>query len=123
MAKTAYPSVDAYLAVQPEPARAALALVRQAIRRAIPSAEECISYQIPAYKLNGRAVLYFAGWKNHFSLYPASAPLLAAFPSELSRYTISKGTIRFPLAEPVPENLIERLARFRAEESPRLQVS
>ncbi len=67
MAKTAYPSVDAYLAVQPEPARAALALVRQAIRRAIPSAEECISYQIPAYKINGRAVLYFAGWKKHFS--------------------------------------------------------
>ena len=116
MATTAFPSVDAYLAAQPASARAALGLVRQAVRRALPEAQESISYRIPTYKLNGRAVLYFAGWKKHFSLYPASEALLAAFP-ELSRYGISKGTIRFPLAEPVPEDLIERLARFRAEEA------
>ncbi len=117
MAKPAYPSVDAYLAAQPDAARAALMMVRQAIWRAMPDAEESISYQIPTYKLDGRAVLYFAGWKNHFSLYPVSAPLLAAFPGELSRYVVSKGTIRFPLAEPVPADLIERVARFRVDEA------
>jgi uncharacterized protein YdhG (YjbR/CyaY superfamily) len=116
MATPAFPSIDAYLAAQPESARTALGLVRQAVRRALPEAEESISYQIPTYKLNGRAVFYFAGWKKHFSLYPVSDALLAAFP-ELSRYEISKGTLRFPLAEPVPEDLIERLARFRAEEA------
>ncbi len=116
MATTAFSSVDAYIAAQPDSAGAALGLVRQAVRRALPDAQESISYQIPTYKLNGRAVLYFAGWKKHFSLYPASEALLGAFP-ELSRYGTSKGTIRFPLAEPVPEDLIERLARFRAEEA------
>lgn len=82
----------------------------------MPAAQESISYQIPTYTLNGRAALYFAGWKKHFSLYPASEQLLAAFP-ELSRFIVSKGTIRFPLAEPVPEDLIERIARFRANEA------
>lgn len=114
MAKAVYSTVDAYLTAQPAAARAVLTLVRQSIRRAVPDAEECISYQIPTYKRLGRPVLYFAGWKKHFSLYPATPSLLAAFP-ELSLYPISKGTIRFPLTDPVPEELIERIARFRAQ--------
>ncbi len=68
MAKTNYQSVGDYLASQPPAAQRALKRVRSAIRKAMPAAEEVISYQIPAYKLNGRAVLYFAGWKAHYSL-------------------------------------------------------
>ncbi len=62
-------------------------------------------------------VVYFAGWKQHFSLYPAIGPLVAAFQDELARYEVSKGTIRFPLSEPVPVKLIERIAKFRAREA------
>jgi len=118
MAKTDFKSVDEYLASQPEAVRSTLGLVRSAIRKAMPGAEEVISYQIPAYKLNGKGALYFAGWKQHFSLYPASAPMLAEFQDELATYKISKGTIRFPLSQPVPVKLIARLAKFRAQEMP-----
>ena len=90
--------------------------VRGAIRKAVPAAEEGLSYQMPVYTLNGVPVLYFAGWKAHYSLYPASDALVAAFKSELAPFERSKGTIRFPLAEPVPVTLIERIARFRAEQ-------
>lgn len=117
MAKTSFDSVDAYIAAQTEEAQAILQRVRGAIRRAMPEAEEAISYQIPAYKLAGHPVLYFAGWKAHFSLYPASVPLVAALKAELAPYELSKGTIRFPLAQPVPLRLIERIARFRKKEA------
>lgn len=117
MAKTNFKTVDEYLATLPETTQAVLGRVRAAIRKAIPEAEEGISYQIPAYRLDGKAELYFAGWKEHFSLYPASGPLVEAFADELAPYEISKGTIRFPLAKPVPVKLIERLAKFRAREA------
>jgi len=116
MAKSSYDSVEAYLAAQPDATRRVLRRVRGAIRKAIPRAEETISYQIPTYKLDGGAVIYFAGWKAHYSLYPASARLVAAFQAELSPYEVRKGTIRFPLSEPVPTELIERITRFRATE-------
>lgn len=116
MAKTSFKSVDDYIDSQPETVQGILELVRSAIRKALPQAEEVISYQIPAYKLPAGAVLYFAGWKQHYSLYPAGARLVAAFKRELAGYEISKGTIRFPLSEPVPVKLIERIATFRADE-------
>ena len=108
--------VTAYIAAFPAPARAALTRVRGTIRRAVPAAEEMISYQIPAYKLHGRPVLFFAAWKEHYSLYPSNARLVAAFKDQLSKYEISKGTIRFPLSDGVPVTLIERIARFRARQ-------
>jgi uncharacterized protein YdhG (YjbR/CyaY superfamily) len=104
--------VDVYLAKQPKAARTALRRVRAAIRRALPGAEETISYQIPAYKLHGRVAIYFAGWKEHYSVYPANDRLVKAFGRALARYELSKGTIRFPLSEPVPVRLIERIAAF-----------
>ena len=116
MAKTNFKSVDEYMATQPEAVQAVLGRVRSIIRKALPGAEEVISYQIPAYKLHGRCVLYFAGWKQHYSLYPAGDQLVAAFKEELAGYKLSKGTIRFPLSEPVPVKLIERIAKFRAKE-------
>jgi uncharacterized protein YdhG (YjbR/CyaY superfamily) len=105
-------SVSVYIAKQPKPVQRVLRQVRQAIKRALPGAEEVISYQIPAYKLNGQTALYFAAWKEHFSIYPANDRLVKAFGRELARYELSKGTIRFPLSEPVPVRLIERIAKF-----------
>ena len=116
MAKTDFQSVDAYIAAQPEAAQRVLERVRAAIRKAVPGAEEVISYQIPTYRLPAGAVLYFAGWKAHFSLYPASERLVGAFKDELAGFKIDKSTIRFPLSEPVPHKLIARIARFRAKE-------
>jgi uncharacterized protein YdhG (YjbR/CyaY superfamily) len=117
MAKTNFKSVDEYIATQPETVQPILERVRGTIRKAVPRAEEVISYQIPAYKMNGGAVLYFAGWKQHYSLYPASDRLVKAFKGDLARYTVSKGTIRFPLDEPVPAKLIGEIAKFRAQET------
>ena len=84
MAKTDFRSVDDYIASQPEATQSVLERVRSIIRKALPGAEEAISYQIPAYKLRGQAVVYFAGWKQHYSLYPASAPLVKAYKAELT---------------------------------------
>jgi len=117
MAKTDFKSIDEYIASRPDDVRAILQQVRQAIRRAAPGAQETISYQIPAYRQHGRSVVYFAGWKQHYSLYPANATLVAAFKDELAPYKLSKGTIRFPLSQPVPEKLIERIAKFLVREA------
>ena len=91
--------------------------VRSSIRKALPQAAESISYGIPTYKLNGRPVIYFAGYKQHYSIYPANVRLVAAFKQELAPYEFNgKGTIRFPLAKPVPTTLIEHIATFLAKE-------
>ena len=116
MAKTDFKSVDEYIASQPEAVQGILGRVRRTIREAVPRAEEVISYKIPTYKLHGGPVLYFGGWRKHYSLYPATAHVLAAFKDDLAPYEVSKGTIRFPLSEPVPVKLIERIAKFRAKE-------
>jgi uncharacterized protein YdhG (YjbR/CyaY superfamily) len=118
MAKTVFKSVDEYIATYPEDVQTILQRVRGAIRKAVPGAEEAISYQIPAYKLHGDVVLYFAGWKRHYSLYPATGGVVEEFKDELVPYEVNdKGTIRFPLSQPVPEKLIGRIARFRAQET------
>ena len=110
-------NVAEYIAGFPRSVQGLLKRVRAAIREALPGAEEMISYRIPTYKLHGRPVIYFAGFKQHYSVYPAKARLVAAFKRELARYQYNnKGTIRFPLSEPVPERLIEAIARFRAKE-------
>ena len=117
MAKTSFKSVDEYMSSQPAAVRRVLQRVRGAIRQVLTRAEEAISYQIPAYKRDGRAVLYFAGWKQHYSLYPATGRLAAAFIDELAPYELSKGTIRFSLSRPIPVKLIARIAKFRAQEA------
>jgi uncharacterized protein YdhG (YjbR/CyaY superfamily) len=116
MARTKFKSVTDYIASKPRPVQMILKRVRSAIRRAIPKSEEGIAYQIPAYTLNGTGVIYFAGWKEHFSLYPIHESLVAAFKKELTGCKISKGTLRFPLSEPVPSDLIERIVRFRVKQ-------
>ena len=111
-------TVAAYIAAFPRSTQAVLKHVRRIIREAVPGAEEGISYGIPAFYLDGRRFLYFAGWKQHYSLYPVSARLVAAFTRALAPYELShKGTVRFPLDEPIPETLIAGIATFRAKES------
>ena len=116
MAKLETKSAEDYIAAQPEAAQSALRRVRSTIRRAVPKAEESVSYGIPTYKLQGERLLYFAGWKKHYSLYPATKTMLEAFKSDLGSAEVVKSTLQFPLAEPVPVKLIERIAKFRAKE-------
>ena len=116
MVKTGFKSVDEYIASQPEAVQNVLERVRSTICKAVPGTEEVISYQIPTYKMNGRPVLHFAGWRQHYSLYPSNDRLVAAFKDALAPYEVNKGTIRFPLSEPVPVKLIEGIAKFRAKE-------
>jgi uncharacterized protein YdhG (YjbR/CyaY superfamily) len=107
--------VDGYIAKQPKQAQPVLRRVRSIIRRVLPQAEETISYQIPTYRLRGQYVVYFAGWKHHWSLYPVTEGVRQALGPALSPYEFSKGTVRFPLADPVPTRLVERIVRALAK--------
>ena len=107
-------SVDEYIAAQPEVMRPKLEEVRAAIRRAVPEALEGIGYGIPGYKLHGKPMLYFAGFKEHYSLFAASGTFFAALEDELRGYDLRKGTVHFPLTKPVPVKLISRIAKLRA---------
>lgn len=109
-------TVDDYIAAQPEASRPALEAMRAAIRKAMPQAEEHIAYQIPAYRLGGRRALYFAGWKKHLALYPTSTAMLAALGPELEPHRAAKDSLHFSLAQPLPVELIEKVAAFRAAE-------
>jgi uncharacterized protein YdhG (YjbR/CyaY superfamily) len=108
--------VDDYIASQPKAVQRILRRVRSTIRKAAPEAEEGISYKMPAYRLRGSRLLYFAVWKQHYSIYAATQQVVAAFQDELAPYQVQKGTIRFPLSEPVPVKLIARITEFRARE-------
>jgi uncharacterized protein YdhG (YjbR/CyaY superfamily) len=116
MAKTDLKSVDEYIAAQPKPVQGVLRLIRRAIRQAVPGARETISYKMPTYTLNGSRLLHVAVWKEHYSIYAATEPVIAKFRNELAAYEVRKGTIRFPLSEAVPVELIGRIAKFRASE-------
>lgn len=116
--ETTWPqSVRDYIARQPPKSQAILRRVRSTIRKSLPGAEEVISYQIPAYKRDGGYVVYFAGWKEHYSLYPVTGRIAAALGDELAPYKLSKGTVRFPLSEKVPVKLIERITKLLAKEA------
>jgi uncharacterized protein YdhG (YjbR/CyaY superfamily) len=117
MAKTEHASVAAYIAAHPAAVQAVLQTVRAAIQQALPRAQEGISYQMPTYRVDGRAVIYFAAWKKHYALYPATVALTEAFADELAAYDIDKGTIRLPYGQPPPAELIARIAAFLAREA------
>jgi uncharacterized protein YdhG (YjbR/CyaY superfamily) len=112
--KVTHASIDAYIATFPESTQAVLRSLRETIRAAAPEAVEKISYNIPAFALNGK-VIYFAGWKSHISMYPA-ADMADAFKGELTGYEIAKGTIKFPFSKPLPLDLIGRMVAFRLVE-------
>jgi uncharacterized protein YdhG (YjbR/CyaY superfamily) len=114
MKKPVPKSVDEYIAAQPEVMRPKLEQVRTAIKRAVPEAQEGIGYGMPGYKLHGKPMLYFAGFKEHYSLFAASGTFFAAVEDELRGYDLRKGTIHFTLAKAVPVKLIRRIAELRA---------
>ncbi len=107
-------TVDEYIATQPDPVRPKLEQVRAAIRKAVPDAVEGIGYRMPGYKLHGKPMLYFAGFKEHYSLFAASGTFFAELEDELRGYELRKGTVHFPLNKPVPVKLITRIAKLRA---------
>src|SRR5439155_17272613 len=114
MEKSVPKPVNEYIAGQPEAIRPKLEQVRTAIRRAVPEAVEGIGYRMPGYKLHGKPMLYFAAFKEHYSLFAASGTFFAALGDDLRGYELRKGTVHFPLAKPVPVKLIGRIAKLRA---------
>jgi uncharacterized protein YdhG (YjbR/CyaY superfamily) len=112
-------TVDEYLASVSPDKRIALSKLRAAIRATAPRAEECISYGVPSFRLDGKFLFSFGAGARHCAFYPGSAPI-AAHRKELASYELSKGTIRFPADRPLPASLVRKLVKTRvAERSPR----
>ena len=117
MAKANFQTSDEYIATFPADVQAVLRTVQQAIRKAVPDADEVISYQIPAFRLEGAWVFYYSAYAKHFSLScPPPFSAQQVFKDELARYKQSKSAIQFPLDEPVPTKLIAAMAKHRAKE-------
>ena len=108
-------TVDDYLGRLTSEQRAALEKLRRAIRSAAPRAEECISYQIPAFRLDGRMLVWFHAASKHLSFFPGAAPI-KQYEAELARYETSKGTVRFSADEPLPATLVKKLVKARIAE-------
>jgi len=107
------PRVDAYLAGRPDEQRALLQQLRERIARIVPDAEESISYGIPAFRWRGSSLVYYAGWKDHCSIYPLTESFLAANASALVDYGRTKGSLHFTAATPLTDALLEDLVRSR----------
>ena len=107
-------TIDAYIAAFPPEVQAILEEIRQTIRTEAPDAVEAISYAIPTFKLNGRNLVHFAAFKNHISFFPTGSGV-EAFQKELASYKVSKGTIQFPMGQPVPLDLIRRITAYRVK--------
>jgi uncharacterized protein YdhG (YjbR/CyaY superfamily) len=108
-------TIDEYLASLSEEKRTALEALRRTIRSAAPRAEECISYRIPAFRLNGEVLVWFGAAAKHCAFYPGAHPI-KAHEAELEGYDTSKGTIRFPASNPLPASLVRKLVRTRVAE-------
>ena len=109
-------TVSAYIAAAPPQARKALRQLRAAIKAAVPAVTERISYRIPTFEIDGRYLLYIAGFAEHVSVYPVTPGMIAQFGKDIASYRAGKGTLRFPLDRPIPVKLVGRLARVRVEE-------
>ena len=109
--------VEEYIAALPADQRAALERLRRTIRAAAPEATEAISYQIPSFRDGDRALISYAAFKSHCSLFPMSTAVMAAHAEELEPFLAGKGTIRFTPDAPLPAALVEKLVRARLEEN------
>ena len=116
MTKTNFRSIDEYIAFCPEDSQAYLNQIRKLIHSLAPDAKEKISYQIACFELNGKNLVHFAGWKKHVSLYPVPAGD-EAFERQIESYTAGRGTLKFPLGEPLPVKLIEKIVKLRLAEN------
>jgi uncharacterized protein YdhG (YjbR/CyaY superfamily) len=109
-------TVEEYLNLFPKEQRDALEKLRQVIKAAAPKAEEVISYGMPGYKQNG-VLVYFGGFKNHCSFFPASYAVIKQFAEDLKDYKISKGTVQFPLDKAIPSTLVKKMVMARIKEN------
>ncbi|MCW5875872.1 MAG: DUF1801 domain-containing protein [Anaerolineales bacterium] len=110
-------SVDEYIQTFPEEVQSVLQQVRETIQKAAPKAEQAISYGIPAFKLNGKTLIFFAGAKKHVSIYPYYNEMNDAFPEANAYKQSGKGTIQFPLNKAMPLDLIAKIVKFRLQQN------
>lgn len=116
MAKTNFQSIDEYIAACPEQSQSYVQKIREIVKAVAPKAKEKISYQIACFELNGKNLVHFAGWKKHVSLYPVPAGS-EAFNEEISNFADGKGTVKFPLVEPLPLKLIRQIVKYRVADN------
>jgi uncharacterized protein YdhG (YjbR/CyaY superfamily) len=114
--KNQYKTIDEYIQSFPEDIQILLGKMRQTIRMAAPEAVESISYGMPAFKLNGKYLVFFAAFKNHIGFYPLPSGT-EEFKKELSAYKTGKGSIQFPLDKPIPLDLVKNIVIFRVKEN------
>ena len=114
--KVTYNSIDEYIASFPEAVQKIMTQLRATIKTAAPEADEKISYNMPTFTLNGKYLVYFAGWKNHIAFYGAPKGN-AEFKEDLSAYESGAGTLQFPYEKPIPFDLIAQIVKFRADEN------
>ncbi len=115
MKRSDFKSIDQYITTFPSEVQEKLQTIRQTIKKASPEATESISYQMPTFKLNGRNLVHFAAFTHHIGFYPIPSGI-EAFKKELSVYKQGKGSVQFPLDQPLPVELIVKIVRFRVEE-------
>jgi uncharacterized protein YdhG (YjbR/CyaY superfamily) len=101
--------IDDYLALVEEPKRSSLEALRRSILEAVPDAEQCLSYGLPAFKVQGRTVAGFAAFKNHLSYLPHSGSVLGVMGDDIAGYQGTKGSLHFPVDQPLPDVLVRRL--------------
>lgn len=112
--KKQFKTIDEYIAIFPADVQDILEKLRSVIRESAPNAEETISYQIPTFKLKGNLV-HFAAFKNHIGFYPTPSAI-EAFRKELSPYEVAKGSVKFPINEPIPFGLVKKIVEYRVQE-------
>ena len=111
-----FKTIDEYINTFPKNVQIILEKMRQTMQQTAPEAIEAISYQMPTFKLNGKNLVHFAAWKNHIGLYPTPSGI-EGFKKELSPYKMSKGSIQFPINEPIPYDLVRKIVKYRVKEN------
>lgn len=116
MKESSSSKVQAYIASAPQESRAKLKELRSIIKSLIPQAEEGISYGMPVFKLNGKSLICFAGYKHHIGFYPMSGTFIKSYQEDLKNYKTSKGAVQFPIEKPLPITLIKKLVKGKLQE-------
>lgn len=114
--KKQFKTIDAYIQTFPKDVQTILQKVRKTIQEAAPDAVETISYQMPTFKLNGKGLVYFAAYEKHIGFYPIPSGM-KAFEKQLAPYKQGKGSVQFPIDQPIPYDLVRRIVVFRAKEN------